>query len=139
MKAVLRSIRLSPKKANLIAWMIRWMNAKSASDLLRFLDKKWADVIYKLLNSAMANAVNNDKKKKEDLIVSYICVTQWPTYKRWQSRSKWRVFKILKRTSHINISLWEIIKDELWDKDEKKAVEPIEQKEELVAKEEEKK
>ena len=105
MKAVLRWVRISPKKANLIAWIVRWMWVWKAHDMLKFLDKKWAEIIKKLLISAIANAQKNFNQKKDDLILSKIYVTPWTTYKRWMSRSKWRVFKILKRTSHINIEL----------------------------------
>ena len=106
MKAALKQIRLSPKKANLVAWIIRWMDVAQALSLLENIDKKWAKIIYVLLSSAVANAITNDAQNKWDLYVSKIMVTEWPTYKRWRSRSKWRVFKILKRTSHIFIELW---------------------------------
>ena len=105
MKAILKSAKISPKKASLIAWMVRWMDAWKAVTSLKFLDKKWAKIIYKLLNSAISNATNNFSQKKWDLYLKKIFVTPWATLKRWRSRSKWRIFSILKRSSHINIEL----------------------------------
>lgn len=106
MKAVLKKVRISPKKANVVAWIVRNMEAEKALAILKFMNKKGAWIIYKLLNSAVSNAENNFSQKRWDLIVSKIYVTEWPTYKRWQSRSKWRVFSLLKRTSNVNIELW---------------------------------
>jgi len=106
MKAILNKVRISPKKANLIAWIIRNMEANKALALLKFMNKKGAWIIYKLLASAVANAENNFSQKKEELIISKIFVTEWSTYKRGQSRSKWRVFSLLKRTANINLELW---------------------------------
>lgn len=106
MKSTLRQIRLSPKKAQLIASIIRWLDVVKALSTLKFLDKKWADIMYKILESAIANAENNFSQKKWDLLILKALVSPWTTYKRWMSRSKWRVFSILKRTSHITIELW---------------------------------
>lgn len=106
MKSTLRQIRLSPKKAQLIASMIRKLDATKALSTLKFLDKKAAGIMHKILFSAVSNAENNFAQKKADLFLSKVLVSPWTTYKRWQSRSKWRVFKILKRTSHITIELW---------------------------------
>ena len=69
------------------------------------MNKKAADIIYKVLFSAASNAKENFWQEFWDLIISTAFVTEWPTYKRWQSRSKWRVFSLLKRTSNINIEL----------------------------------
>lgn len=121
MKALLTWIRVSPKKADLIAWMVRWMEAWKAVDFLKFLDKKWAELIWKVLSSAIANAENNFKASRDDLYLSRISITKWPTYKRWRSRSKWRVFAILKRTANIDIELW-IKKSDLSKKEEETSV-----------------
>lgn len=106
MKSILKQIRLSPKKAQLVASMVRWLDVTKALSVLKFLDKKWADIMKKILASAVANAENNFSQKKADLYITKVLITPWSTYKRWRSRSKWRVFSILKRTSHITIELW---------------------------------
>lgn len=81
------------------------MEAEKALALLKFMNKKGAWIIYKLLSSAVSNAENNFSNKRWDLFVSKIFVTEWPTYKRGQSRSKWRVFSLLKRTANVNVEL----------------------------------
>ena len=113
MKAKVTTIRISPKKASLIAWIVRWMDTERAVAILANIDKKWAWIVLKLLNSAIANAVTNFSQKKQELVISKIMVTPWPIYKRWQSRSKWRVFAIQKKTSniYIELSIKEVIED----------------------------
>jgi len=105
MKALLKNVRISPKKANLVIWLIRRESVNTALSRLKFLNKKGADIIYKVLYSAASNAKTNFWEEFSDLIVSTAFVTEWPTYKRWQSRSKWRVFSLFKRTANINIEL----------------------------------
>lgn len=110
MKALLKHVRISPKKANLVIWLIRREPVNTALSRLKFLNKKGADIIYKVLFSAASNAKENNWEDFSNLVVSSAFVTEWPTYKRWQSRSKWRVFSLLKRTANINIELESIKK-----------------------------
>jgi large subunit ribosomal protein L22 len=105
MKAYLQQTRISPKKANLVAGVVRGQKAEKALELLKYMPKKAARLLYKLLASAVANAEHNFSQKKEDLLISKILVTAGPTYKRGQSHSKGRVTPLLKRTSHITIEL----------------------------------
>ena len=105
MKALLKNVRISPKKANLVIWLIRKESVTTALSRLKFMNKKAADIIYKVLYSAVSNAKTNFWQELWNLVVSTAFVTEWPTYKRWQSRSKWRVFSLLKRTANINIEL----------------------------------
>jgi len=105
MKAVLKQIRISPKKANLIAALIRKKPAQDALDILKFTRKKAAPILYKLLASAVANAENNFKQKKDSLYVKEVLVTEGPTYKRAVPISRGRRHPILKRTSHISITV----------------------------------
>ena len=112
MKSLLRNVRISPKKANIVIWLIRNESVNSALSKLKFMNKKAADIIYKVLFSAASNAKTNFGIEFSDLFVSTAFVTEWPTYKRWQSRSRWRVFSLLKRTSNINIELKSIKKSE---------------------------
>ena len=68
MKAILRRIRISSKKANLVAALVRNKNAAESVDILKFTPKKAAKILKKVIESAMANAENNNSQKKEDLI-----------------------------------------------------------------------
>lgn len=105
MKAIARNIRISPKKANLIAGLVRNKNAQEALNILKFTPKKGAKLLYKVLHSAMANAENNFKQKKDSLVIKEIIVTEGPTFKRSVPVSRGRVHPILKRNAHITVTL----------------------------------
>ena len=105
MKAILRKIRISPKKANLIAGMVREKKVTEALDLLKFMPKKGADILYKVVHSAASNAKNNFQKSIDDLIITSILVTKGPTYKRSLPISRGRMHPINKRTSHITVEV----------------------------------
>ncbi len=105
MKAILRQTRISPKKANLVAALVRNKKALDAIDILRFTQKKGAPIIKKVLQSAIANATNNYKQAKEELYLKEVIVTEGPTYKRSVPVSRGRMHPILKRTSHITVKL----------------------------------
>lgn len=105
MKAISKQVRISPKKANIIAGIIRGKSVEEALLFLRFSQKKAGDIFYKVLHSAAANAENNFSQQKEDLIISQALVTQGPTYKRSRSGSRGRMVPLLKRTSHITVCL----------------------------------
>ena len=103
MKAIARHVRISPKKANLVAGLVRGANAEEALAVLKFTPKKGAKLLYKVLRSAVANAENNFKQKKELLIVKEIIVTEGATLKRSVPISRGRMHPILKRNSHITV------------------------------------
>ena len=105
MKAIIRTSRITPKKANLIAGMIRNHQASEGLEILKFTPKKAAKILYKLLNSAVNNAVNNFKQDKKALLIKEVVVTKGPTLKRGVPVSRGRVYPILKRTAHITIIL----------------------------------
>lgn len=105
MIAKLKQIRISPKKANLVAALVRRKDVTEAVDTLKFTNKKAAEIIKKIIQSAAANAENNFKQKKDELYVKEIIVTEGPTYKRSIPISKGRMNPLLKRTSHITVKL----------------------------------
>ncbi len=105
MKAILRGIRITPKKANLVAGMIRGMPVKEALSLLKFMPKKGARIIHKVLTSAVANAKNNFHQSADDLIVAQIWAVKGVTLKRATPANRGRAWPILERTSHITIEL----------------------------------
>ena len=105
MKAVLRRVNISPKKANLVAGMVRGKNVKEALDILKFTPKKGARILYKVIHSAASNAKNNFKQPFNDLVITRILVTKGPTYKRSLPVSRGRSHPILKRTAHITVEV----------------------------------
>lgn len=105
MKAVLRTIRISPKKANLVAGTVRGKRVNEALALLKFMPKKGADILYKVVHSAASNAKNNFNQSMDELHVTKILVTKGPTYKRSLPISRGRAHPIRKRTSHITVEV----------------------------------
>ena len=74
MKAHLRRIRISSKKVNVVAGLVRGKSVDEALNVLQFTPKKAARVLFKVVQSAFSNAVNNDKQEKEALYVKHIVV-----------------------------------------------------------------
>ena len=105
MKANGKNIRISPKKLRVIAEIVRGQNASEALKFLKFAPKKWADLLYKVLASAVANAENNDNQKLSTLYISTLSINKWIVYKRWNPVSRGRSHPILKRTSNIILEL----------------------------------
>lgn len=105
MKAHLRQARISLKKANLVAGMVRGKKVTEALNLLKFMPKKGAQLLYKVVHSAASNAKNNYKQSFDDLIITRILVTKGMTYKRSIPISRGRVHPLLKRTAHITVEV----------------------------------
>ncbi len=105
--ATLKSARISPQKARLVADQIRGLPVERALALLEFSDKKAAEIIKKVLNSAIANAENNAALDIDGLKVQTIMVDAGPVLKRMRARAKGRGSRILKRTSHVAITVAE--------------------------------
>ena len=106
-KAVLRSARISAQKVRLVADQVRGLPVARALDLLKFSDKKAAHLIKKVVESAIANAENNQGADIDALKVQTIMVDEGPTLKRFMARAKGRGTRILKRTSHITVVVGE--------------------------------
>jgi len=105
MKAVLRKARISSKKANLVAGMIRGKMATQALVDLKYTPKKGADLIYKVLKSAVSNAENNYKQDPKSLYIKEIIVTEGPSMKRSIPISRGRMHPLVKRTAHISVTV----------------------------------
>lgn len=105
--AKLRHARISPQKCRLVADQIRGMEVEQALQTLTFSTKKAAVIVKKVLESAIANAEHNDGADIDELKVSSIYVDQGPTMKRLRARAKGRANRILKRTSHITVTVAE--------------------------------
>lgn len=106
-RAGVKQIRISPQKARLVADLIRGKEVEVALNHLRFMPKKAARIIRKVLESAVANASQNEAIDIDTLYVKEIYVDGGPMLKRIRPRAMGRASRILKRTSHINIVLEE--------------------------------
>ena len=102
-RAVARYVRVAPRKARLVVDLIRGKSIDDARAILRFSPRAAAEVVEKVLNSAVANAERNLHLKSDDLIVGSTFVDEGPTLKRIQPRAMGRAFRINKRTSHITV------------------------------------
>ncbi len=98
-----RFARISPQKARLVADQVRGKNVAQALEILTFSNKKAAELIKKVLDSAIANAEHNEGADIDDLSVAKIFVDEGPVMKRIMPRAKGRADRILKRSSHISI------------------------------------
>jgi large subunit ribosomal protein L22 len=103
--AKLKSAPLSAQKGRLVADLVRKMPVEKALEVLEFTPKKGAKLVKKLLQSAIANAENNEGADIDELIVGTIYVDEAATLKRIKSRAKGRANRILKRTCHITIKV----------------------------------
>ncbi|MFM8551652.1 MAG: 50S ribosomal protein L22 [Nitrospiraceae bacterium] len=102
-KAILKFVRVAPRKARAVVDMIRGQRVPHALSLLRYTPRAAAKVIEKLLRSAVANAEQKELGDSESLWVSRASVDCGPTYKRFRPRAQGRAFSIHKRTSHITL------------------------------------
>jgi large subunit ribosomal protein L22 len=104
-KAKSRWIRIAPRKLNRVAEVVRGKLALEALDTLKLMPQKGARILEKVIKSAVANAENNFKLVKESLIVDEAYVNKAIAMKRWRARARGRVNTILKRNSHLTVSL----------------------------------
>ena len=103
--ATLKNARISARKVKIVADLIRGKKVSEALAIVKFAPKASAEIIEKLLKSAIANAENNHFMKSEDLYVAEIFANQGPTLKRIRPAAKGSAVRIRKRTSHITIVL----------------------------------
>ncbi len=97
--------RISPQKARLVVDLIRGKDVETAVNILTFSDKKAAELIKAILNSAIANAENNEGADIDELKVTAAFVDAGPIMKRMRARAKGRGNRILKRISHITVTV----------------------------------
>ena len=105
MKAYGKNIRISPKKLRVVAEVIRGRKVDEALKFLKFAPKKGADILYKILFSAIKNAEHNDNQQSGDLYLDTLIITKGIVYKRGRPVSRGRMHPILKRTSNITLEL----------------------------------
>jgi large subunit ribosomal protein L22 len=104
-KSITKYVRLSPKKARDVAREIQGLPVSSALDILTFTPKKAAQLIGKTLKTAIADAENNFSLDATTLVVKEAVIGGGPTLRRFKPRAKGSAGPILKRTSHISITL----------------------------------
>jgi len=104
-KALARQIRISPQKARLIADLVRGKDVATAINTLRFMPKKGARILRKVIESALANASQNESIDVDTLYIKTIFIDGGPMLKRIMPRAQGRANRILKRSSHITVVL----------------------------------
>ncbi len=102
-RAILRYVRIAPRKCRTVVDAIRGKDLDEALAILQYTPKRAAPLIEKLVRSAAANATENHEMRREDLYVSEVFVDQGPTLKRAHPRYRGQMYPILKRTSHITV------------------------------------
>jgi large subunit ribosomal protein L22 len=106
-QAKARFVRMSPRKVRLVIDLVRGLPVDQALTQLRFLNKGASLPVYKVIASAVANAVHNNKLNREKLFIKTIMADGGPTFNRWRARAFGRAAPIRKRTSHITVILAE--------------------------------
>jgi large subunit ribosomal protein L22 len=101
--ATAKYIRVQPRKVRIIADEVRGKEALQASTILRFHRSKSAHLLKKVIDSAVANAIENHELAPESLRISTIMVDEGPRMKRMRARAQGRGFRIIKKTSHITV------------------------------------
>ena len=104
-KAILRYVRITPRKCNQVLALIRGQAVDQAQNTLQFTPKNGARIVQKVLKSAVANALNEGKVRIEELYVKEAVVGAGPTLKRWLPRAQGRATPILKRMSHVSLTV----------------------------------
>jgi len=106
-RAVVKYARVSVRKAKLVIDLIRNKGIDEAYGILKYMPRNASEILYKLLKSAEANAVNNNQLDRDKLYVAEVYADEGPTLKRIRPVSHGRAFRINKRTSHITLVLKE--------------------------------
>ena len=106
-KAQARFQRIAPRKVRLVVGLLKNSSVAEARNQLSVLPKRSSATVLKVLNSAVANARNNNKMNVDDLVITRAFVDEGPALKRWMPRAFGRAAKIMKRTSHITIVVGE--------------------------------
>jgi large subunit ribosomal protein L22 len=98
-------VRITPRKCNQVLALVRGQAVEQAQNTLQFTPKNGARIIQKVLKSAVANALHEGKVRVEDLYVKQAVVGAGPTLKRWLPRAQGRATPLLKRMSHITLTV----------------------------------
>lgn len=102
-QAILRQFRESPRRLRVVAGMIRGKSVADALTILKLQQRKAATVLTKVLNSAVANATENEKADADKLFVTRVCVDGGAVQRRWLPRAMGRANRLNRRTAHITV------------------------------------
>ena len=100
-----RYVRITPMKARRVVDMVRGLQVDEALTLLQFAPQAASETVYKVLESAIANAETTEGLNRANLVLSVAMVDEGPTMKRWRPRAQGRATRINKRTSHITLAV----------------------------------
>ncbi|CAM3629021.1 50S ribosomal protein L22 [Nocardioides zeicaulis] len=100
-----RYVRITPMKARRVVDMVRGLPVDEALTLLQFAPQAASETVYKVLESAVANAETTEGLNRADLVLTVAMVDEGPTMKRWRPRAQGRATRINKRTSHITLAV----------------------------------
>jgi large subunit ribosomal protein L22 len=103
--ATAKGVRLSPRKVGLVAGLVRGRSVSDALTILQYTNKRPARSVAKIIASAKANAVNNNRMVEGSLQISQIQITAGPRLKRYRPAAQGRALPYLKRSSHIVVEL----------------------------------
>lgn len=106
-KAIAKYVRMSPSKLKPVTDLVRGKDLNEALTILKFTPGKGAELVEKVVQSAAANAENNFDMNRDELYVAEVYANQGPTMKRLRAGAQGRASMILKRTSHIGVTLKE--------------------------------
>lgn len=101
--ATAKYVRVAPRKVRMVVDQIRNKSVDKALETLQFSTRAAAEPVAKVVRSAVANAVNNNNLREDDLVIKYAYVDEGPTLKRIRPRAKGSASRINKRTSHITV------------------------------------
>jgi len=102
--------RITPMKARRVVDLIRGLQVDEALTILQFAPQAASETVYKVLESAVANAETTEGLSRGDLVVTVAQVDEGPTMKRWRPRAQGRATRINKRTSHITLAVQPVAK-----------------------------
>jgi large subunit ribosomal protein L22 len=102
-RAIVRHVRMSPRKMRVVANLVRGKRVDEAMSLLKLMPKKGAVVIRKLIISAIANAEHHGFQDVDDMVIRDCNVDNGPILKRWMPRSMGRANRVQHRTSHVTV------------------------------------
>ena len=106
-KAIAKYVRMSPSKLKPVTDLVRGKDLNEALTILKFTPGRGAELVEKVVQSAAANAENNCDMNPDELYVAEVYANQGPTMKRFRAGAQGRASMILKRTSHIGVTLKE--------------------------------
>src|SRR5210317_894855 len=106
-RAVSKYVRISPRKVHKVIGAVKGKPVESGIQILKFMPQKAASILEKIVRSAVANADHNADIDIDGLVIRNITADQGPSLKRWKARARGRGTRILKRTSHITVTLAE--------------------------------